>query len=166
MSNVNRVPRGLLAYLDSQTQGENPSSMSEVVAPVLDMERFYRANARYETAGGGASFDALNDNVTATVPGGETWHVLLVSGCIQNSSGATATIGASLNVGLPGSLANEYLNLNTINQAMLDNTFRRIHWDGVLVLTSGMFLRFTVDQPPSVAGFTGTMTFLYNRLQS
>ena len=62
--NINRIPRGLLAYLDSQTQGENPSGLGEVVAPVLDLERFYRANARYETASGGSSFDVLNANVT------------------------------------------------------------------------------------------------------
>jgi len=164
--NINRIPRGLLAYLDSQTQGENPSGLGEVVAPVLDLEKFYRANARYETASGGSSFDVLNANVTATVPAGETWHVHLVSGSCQNSSGGPATIGISLNVGYPGALTTEYLNLSSTLVTINDASLRRIQWDGFLVLTSGMFLRFIVDFPPALPGFTGTMSFLYNRLQT
>ena len=164
--NINRIPRGLLAYLDSQTQGENPTGLGEVVAPVLDLERFYRANARYETASGGATFDLLNQNVTATVPAGETWHVHLVSGTVQNSSGGPASIGVSLNVGYPGAITTEYLNLSSTLVTVNNSSVRRIQWDGFVVLTSGMFLRFIVDFPPPTGGFTGTMSFLFNRLQT
>lgn len=93
MGYINRLPRGLLSFVDSKTQGVNPASLTEEVQAILDLEPFYRSIARYET------FAATNSAATGSayaisvaVPNDEVW--LLHSATIRLlGNGATAATG-------------------------------------------------------------------------
>lgn len=172
MGNINRVPRGLLAYLDSQTQGENPSKLGEVVAPVLGLEPFYRANTRYfvETYGN-LAMDAINANVNLLVPAGEVWQLHHASVTFLNSTGATATVIGSLCIVTPPMLSTDYLCLVTANAGgMTDTSFRRFNLqaDGQpIVILGGWSLRLTVDSISAAGpGMSGYLSILYNRLDA
>jgi hypothetical protein len=170
MSIVNRVPRGLLAYLDSQTQGENPSNLSEVVAPVLSMEPFYRANARYELFSvGNFVMDAPNDHVGFTVPAGEIWHVHSASGTIHNLTGGLLSMRVSLTVQNPGMLSTDYLALAGLNILNLPDTAmqRMPSYPGLVVLLSGQRIQMQVDQITAFGpGTNGYFAILVNRMQA
>lgn len=53
---INRAPPGLLSLLDLKAMGENPSQLSNVVAPTLDMLEFYLRN-----------YSSLVTDVTGTI---------------------------------------------------------------------------------------------------
>lgn len=44
MAQINRIPRGYLDLLKTETGGKLPSASSETVAPVVDMNAFYEAD--------------------------------------------------------------------------------------------------------------------------
>lgn len=90
--NINRLPRGLLSYLDSQTQGNNPDELATTVQPVLDMEPFYRSMARYEYLGDNLVFNLFGGQFIyhvqqRTVPDDEVWLVHQASTTITNQTG-------------------------------------------------------------------------------
>lgn len=72
MSRINRLPLGLLDYLGSKTQGDNPSEFLQEVRPTLNLTPFLLAE-RLEH-----KFNRREESVTAnsdffTVPSGQAW---------------------------------------------------------------------------------------------
>lgn len=94
MSGINRQPLGLLSFFGVKNTGRNPSALAEIIAPTLDLARWYLSTNSQSTA--------INANVAAvgftsflTVPETETWAVLACSVNTQAVLGA----GARLRIG-------------------------------------------------------------------
>lgn len=89
---INRLPRGLLSFLDTNTQGVNPAQLLETVTGNLDLEPFYRSLVRYEnltvTAVGAA---ASTQAASVFVPIDELWLLHGVSIQVNNTGGAVAS---------------------------------------------------------------------------
>lgn len=171
MANVNRIPRGLLAYLDSQTQGENPSAMGEVVAPVLQMEPFYRSNCRYEHLHyGNLTFDTVALSLVGNrVRSDEMWLVHSASLSINNLTGAAATISASISLIPQGATAADYCTVASVatNTTVADQQWLRIPYQGpIIVLAPGMGIFGHLDRLAAAgAGLNGYLDLVVNRMQ-
>lgn len=76
---IQRTPPGLLDYFGIKNGGRNPQSLAEVVAPVLDLDRWYKvSDEEYLTGGiaGHASAGWVSSSpILMTVPATEIWHV-------------------------------------------------------------------------------------------
>lgn len=89
---INRLPRGLLSFVDTKTQGVNPAQLVETVAPILDMEPFYRSLVRYDhidTENAAATPNGYA--ATVFVPTDEVWFVHSASWYVLNNSGGGMT---------------------------------------------------------------------------
>jgi hypothetical protein len=75
MGIVNRYAKGLLTVLDSQTQGDTPSSMGDVIAPTMDVSEFLLASKGSVQLQTQNIFIGLGQVVEAPVPAGEQWWV-------------------------------------------------------------------------------------------
>lgn len=91
MSGINRQPLGLLSFFGVKNTGRNPSALAEIIAPTLDLARWYLSTNSQSTA--------INANVAVvgfssflTVPETETWAVLACTVNSQNALGAGQTL--------------------------------------------------------------------------
>lgn len=171
MGNINRLPRGLLSYLDSQTQGENPDAMGSVVAPVLNIEPFYRSLVGYEHRyTGGAGFDVPPVLKTLNVPSNEVWLVHSVSGCVYNLTGVNiVSVSYSVvSISENGMLYTDYLTLASGIRANLpDQGFHRIfsNFPSPYVAQPGGQISLCLDVNSSIVpGLQGHLTVCMNRL--
>ena len=92
MGIVNRYAKGLLNILDSQTQGDTPSSMGDVIAPTMDLSEFLFASKRSEVQGATVTLTGLGIGSLVTVPAGETWWLRNVVGEAVSREGVGATM--------------------------------------------------------------------------
>lgn len=92
MGAINRLPRGLLAFLDTKTQGVNPAALAELVQPMMDLEPFYRSLARYGfSEAGSVGSAAVGDYAAVTVPDDELWFLWALSSKAVETGGAVYT---------------------------------------------------------------------------
>ena len=90
---VQKQPAGLLDYFGIKNGGKNPQSLAEVIAPVLDLDRWYKvADEEYLT--GGISGHASAGWVTASpislaIPPLEVWHVHQFGWLLSMTEGRT-----------------------------------------------------------------------------
>jgi len=99
---VNRTTAGLLSLLDSQTQGDTPSNLGDVIAPTVDTTGFLLASARYEQLFlSPAAVTVLGEYNQFTVPSGQVWAILC-AGCqwFTADVGQTQRYGMFLRLGL------------------------------------------------------------------
>lgn len=89
MSQINRVPFGLQDLLGSQNFGDNPSELSQVVAPTLDMTPFLTAE-RTSYSYLSLTLAANAEIGTIVVPEGELWYCLGVGSAMKANSGLPA----------------------------------------------------------------------------
>ena len=92
MSRINRVPKGLQDLLGSQNLGDNPSDLSLLVQPQVDMFPFWSAERL--TVIGNVTFSFSNSDAvlaTFTIPDGEAWIPLHIS-----AQAALASVGDSV----------------------------------------------------------------------
>jgi hypothetical protein len=91
MGSINRVPKGLLSILDSQTMGDNPGDMSPIVQASMDVTRNYLAAKGWESVSAFATVVAGSASYTViaplTVPDGEFWLMRQVTFQAQPQSG-------------------------------------------------------------------------------
>jgi len=95
MSQINRVPFGLQDLLASKNFGDNPNDLAQVVAPVLDIEKYFETE-RYsyyhgaDVIPGGTT--ALVD--TTRVPEGELWflHAMGIKAELTATGAAVPTV--------------------------------------------------------------------------
>ena len=94
MGNINRVAKGLLSLLDSQTQGSTPDDLSKTTVPTIAQETFLVAarGITVETV----TFAGVNapgfSSTLFLVPAGEMWLLLsasLIAYASVNSAGKT-----------------------------------------------------------------------------
>ena len=72
---ISRVPFGLQDLLGSTNQGDNPSQLSEIVAPTLDLSSYLEAERRSFTISTAPAAFVNGLLTTITVPLGELWLV-------------------------------------------------------------------------------------------
>ncbi len=71
---ITRVPIGLQSILGTQAQGQNPSELAQVVAPVVDLTSFYAfRNEKWEIKASGQFTSNTSWNVE--VPDGKVWII-------------------------------------------------------------------------------------------
>lgn len=58
-SPINRVPRGLLGFVDVKAMGKNPARLSDSVAPVLDLTALYMTDGLRQQVEAGAPVDFI-----------------------------------------------------------------------------------------------------------
>jgi hypothetical protein len=92
MGIVNRYAIGLLDLCDSQTQGDSPSSMGDVIAPTMDISEFLFASKRSVQQGATVTLTALGIASLVTVPAGEMWWLRYVGGEAIARDAIAATI--------------------------------------------------------------------------
>lgn len=150
MGNINRLPRGLLAYLDSQTQGENPASLGSVVAPVLSLEPFYRANTAYQLRyKADTNITVAGQYVELQVPNDQVWHLHSFGANVLNNTGFPCLYAVSLFLAQSGDNYIEHLPLSDTIQYpnVLPSEVRRLAYrgDSPIVLIGGMRIGVTID---------------------
>lgn len=93
MSTISRLPRGLLSFLDVQAEGKNPDNIGSELAPILNLEPFYRSLVRYEYLQEvDPAADAPGLFCPVEVPINQVWLVHQVGVRWENLSGATAAV--------------------------------------------------------------------------
>lgn len=80
MGIVNRYAVGLLNILDSQAQGDTPSSMSDVIAPTMDLGEIMLASKKSELHSQTVTLVAVGVTNVTTVPSGEQWFLRYIGG--------------------------------------------------------------------------------------
>ena len=93
MTQITRVPVGLQGFLGTQAQGKNPSELSQVVAPVLDIGLFLSVQQEYWSEVG--SIFATDTTLYETVPEGEVWIIRGV-GVEMDGTGAGDTCDVNI----------------------------------------------------------------------
>jgi len=96
MASINKLPFGLLGFLGLKNGGQNPSDLSNILSPVIDLaDLYYGTNKQLFRVQ--ANVTAIGFNALATVPNDEVWYVI---GAACNSN---AVLGAG--VSLRGAMA-------------------------------------------------------------
>jgi hypothetical protein len=102
MSQINRPPIGLQSLLGSQNFGENPSNLLQDVTSQLDLLPFYGAYLQKDVREIG-NLIGRGNAVNITVPEGELWLPIVVSGGLIGQIGSTSNIRLAITVeGIPG----------------------------------------------------------------
>lgn len=76
-SSIQNYPPGLLTLLGLKG-GENPTSLSDVVVPIVDVTPRYNAGLVTTKSSGSSVVNTLGASLTLTVPAGECWDVIAV----------------------------------------------------------------------------------------
>jgi hypothetical protein len=86
---IQRVPTGLIDFLNLRSQGETPDELSRIVRPVLDISELYQAD-KHEAV---TAPCALNDGTidTLQVPNDQLW-LLLAVGIIRDAAATPAEL--------------------------------------------------------------------------
>lgn len=102
MSRINRVPVGLQSLLGASNFGDNPSELSQVTAPVLDLLP-YLAAERVSLEREQANLTAQFQVVDLVVPEGELWLPLQISGGVYAATQTAAKYQFSVDLrNIPG----------------------------------------------------------------
>jgi len=75
MGVINRVPLGLQDLLGSSNQGDNPSNLAEIVAPVLDLQQYLAAERRFFQLETAVQQFSDGQGGLISVPAGELWFI-------------------------------------------------------------------------------------------
>lgn len=170
MGTINRIPRGLLSLLDSQTQGQNPDSMGDVIAPVTDLGDLLASAKGTSTEQNTASNVLVISAGQApiVVPQGEIWLVRLATAQVFSLESG---LNAACNLAFQASTTQSRLILSSVNVTNVANT-------GAYVSAPAVFTRpfvasggnvFTAELPNiiglPVLGFQLVCTVNFIRLQ-
>lgn len=86
---INRLPAGLLGFIDVKAMGKNPAFFGDVVSPVVDLTPFYRSASRFRVISTNIVPTGAFTNVSnIVVPDGKVW---LIENILATSAGLTAT---------------------------------------------------------------------------
>lgn len=173
MGIINRVPRGLLSLLDSQTQGKNPDSFGEVIAPTFDMVNLFAMSKGFESIQSTSVPLLVPTSGVAfvTVPVSEVWLVRTVTTQINTldagGTGASCacTFRQSSSAGTQVTLA--YTGLQSLFQ-LTANTRATFNAQVPLVVTGGNIFASdicNVSGAPAL-GFTAQTVVEFCRLQA
>jgi hypothetical protein len=93
MSRINTVPRGLQSFLGNTNMGDNPTEMSPVAAPVVDLDGWLRIDKMRSYVSAGTVMLTIGDVVSLTVPDNKLYMVQQISFHAERSAGSgTGTV--------------------------------------------------------------------------
>lgn len=96
---VSGFPRGLLDLLGSNNFGENPSELSSVIVPVVDLTPLYLASRVASRAGIGSTaipVQGFNPVTLLTVPSGRVWAVYSAAAGFSPEAGVTGSVALAV----------------------------------------------------------------------
>lgn len=166
-SPINRFAAGLLGLVDIKAMGKNPSRLSQVVSPVLDLEPYYRAETRQ------VNFYIVNPVVAtgfffpsvsgAIVPTGKVWLVENIRMAVQVGAGNSISVTPAV-ARLNGANQDAFWSGNA---STVTGAFAGIHlsyyFEKPLVCLPGMRLAISVNAF-SGAGTIASLTSTYSEL--
>lgn len=120
MSRINTVPKGLQSFLGNTNFGDNPSEMSEVAAPIVDLNPFLQVDQvrAYESAVITQNAPPVLIN-SLTVPENELWFILAAAVSVNCVNATQQSFGSSLRLRFypnnPNSAANPQVPLLQLN---------------------------------------------------
>jgi len=103
---IQRAPLGLLSLLDSKAGGIAPNALSDLVQPTVELLPLYglgvRRSVQTSVAAAGVVVGLNQLGGVGQVPSGETWHLLNLTGIVNNviAAGISWAIGYSNPTGL------------------------------------------------------------------
>lgn len=98
MSRLAGYPGGLLSLLQSQSFGEAPKDLSDVISPVVDIAGLYLLTAqRPALAIVAAPANGQNQGAGLIVPAGEVWRIHAGGVLVQHGAGDTGTYTPIIN---------------------------------------------------------------------
>lgn len=168
MGIVNRYAKGLLSILDSQTQGDTPSSMGDVIAPTFDISEYLLASKGYEFKQTTSIFVALGQVVEAPVPAGEMWWLRSLHLEVMQREAIATTWRFAVYLNTPAGqwpLADSgAVTMGVIGNAFWINEF----FDRPLVLKTGDSMATTCGHLAGVPilGVNATLTYTYDRMSA
>jgi len=87
VSKINQTPRGLQSLLGNVNQGVNPSDLSQVVSPGVDLFPFWAVEKTKFQLQGASVAHVVGQGIELIVPEGKLWMPLVVSSNGFNLSG-------------------------------------------------------------------------------
>jgi hypothetical protein len=88
MSRINTVPRGLQSFLGNTNMGDNPSELSQVTAPVVNLSEWLRIDRmRAFSSAGTIVLAPPTDIVSLTVPDNKLWFLVNAGLWIERTTG-------------------------------------------------------------------------------
>lgn len=162
---INRVARGLLSLLDTQSQGQNPNQLGTEIVPTLDMVTYLAASKGIELAYGTAtSAIAIGTPVLLTdattggvyqVPNDEIWLARHCSVFILNNDGAISIAGLRMQaIAIMQGARRMPLMAGSASETIVagGQMSRSVHFGTPLVFPSGTAFAFL---PESLTAFAG-----------
>lgn len=162
MAIINRLPKGLLDFLDQQTQGRNPQEPAPGLVLTSDITAHYRtqslkANANTEVVDTSTALLLVSTGVsTLQVPEGEVWELLAMHGRLTLGAvpAATVTVTLSLSLLIPGIApivsANAFVASGTVDfrAASPVSASRSVEWQPPqrLILNPGTVLQVNITE--------------------
>lgn len=92
---ISQFPRGLLALLNVQSGGRAPNDLSEIIAPSVDVGKFFEAQLMVQQSATDATPSAGN-NPVITIPANEIWIVYQCSAFLDLGAGGTGLVAATV----------------------------------------------------------------------
>lgn len=106
---IQRYAFGLLSLLDAKTNGILPPELEDAVQSTVDLTQFYFGAVSLSTKSSDQLAQAITTNTAyalMTIPSGEAWQIVCVTGVVNNASVAVAALTATLNLGGPDGAGN------------------------------------------------------------
>jgi hypothetical protein len=174
MSQINRVPLGLLSLLDTQSQGVVPDELSRTVTAGFDMAGLWynsRGLERFIDAGTIQLVSGQSADTLITVPEGEIWAVVSASARITSTDATNFAQAVSLTF-----QPNSQIGVNT--SSLAESPTKSLALNGIVSATAnwsggdpffapagsrfGNYVMFAI---PATAGSLPEVSVLFYRLR-
>lgn len=169
MGIVNRYAKGLLSFLDSQTQGNTPDSCAEQIVPTLDVGPFLAAQRSFEIVSAtGVCVTAFDNFATITVPTREMWLIYEASVLTSSLDGTSGAHRASVYWDwFSGTFLQQPLAQTTNVLSLIPAAQSSATWtcgEMPLVLQAGQVLTGTVSSAPAAVTGLGWIVAIQARI--
>lgn len=163
---IQRIPRGLLAFLDARGTGINPRELGAVVAPTINLEHFYLSDQleALQTQALGAA--AVGSYCPTTIPAGEVWRVVSIGVTLAAFTTAATNLHGAIEVVAPGAAFG--VALGTLDAIQVNGANQECYGAAPipqpLVLNSGTIIQYRNGTNTGATTFTINLRILFQRL--
>lgn len=151
---IQKIPQGLLGFLQLKTGGRNPATLSDIVVPTWDLARLYlEADAEY--VGVNSTINAGGYTITASAPQNEAWIVT------SFNVGFTTDVGEAIECALCRAPHNNTpLNALTLKIDLGANDWAELVYSDTLYLAPGESLGVLVNAITGVVSINAVARFI------
>lgn len=161
-SRIQRIPRGLLAFLDMVGTGQNPVVFGDAVAPVVDIRDFYLSETILSQEATGTAQNA-GDTITLSVPANTTWIVRAIQATLNVNAGEIARISIAVRPAGLNSIGLVTSDLSTTPAGLAIDRKRLGIWLGAgLILRPGSAVSLRVDSSTLAAARSANVGALFH----